>query len=723
MAESLLFVTQVAPYRDGPAGVHGVLDQAAVGVAQVAEINGLAAQRVDDVRASAARRDPRGACARAVHDRRDAVECGSASRDPRTRARRTPRRVLDPFRNRLVLLVGRVRRARRRPLRRPSVDADRSPPTCSIRSIPRARTSARRGTGTTRCTSSAICAPTRRCCSACARANSTCWRPARARRRSATRSRGASREGRGPRVLDQPRPLPGRVGVAAVPAAPRRRPRPGRCPRERRQAAQLLQLGVLAAASGRVSSRTIRARSTISTRSSSAGANGRRARLDALLGAASRSGRLALETTEEVDCGAYTRRRVVFDTEATMSVPAYLLVPKDRTRARARGASRSTVTARASRSSAASNAADRATTTRTRSRRAATSSSRPTCAGSANAPTGCRPTSTTATGISCAQRWPASFRSNATSGICSARSTCSRRIRSSTRLASRPPACRTAGRARCSSRRSTNACVPSSCPATSRRGARPHTIPWNMCGSQVMNGQLGALEHLDVAALDRTATAAGRVRHRRRHLSRRRGAGDRRGAAARVRERRCTRRRARARCVRRRPPLAWCRGPRISGAIPVTINDRLDELGLVLPGPYPPHEPLDAVVVHGGRARTSGQLPRDHDGNLVHPGVARRRRALGRAGRGGRTMVRAQRAVGAARRARRRSTASNACSPCSASWPRRRASSSSPPSSTAPAGCWPRSSATAAGTAAPRSAWPPCPRGGAVEIEVEVAIS
>ena len=53
----------------------------------------------------------------------------------------------------------------------------------------------------------------------------------------------------------------------------------------------------------------------------------------------------------------------------------------------------------------------------------------------------------------------------------------------------------------------------------------------------------------------------------------------------------------------------------------MTINDRLDELGLVLPGPYPPHEPLDAVVVHGGRARTSGQLPRDHDGNLVHPGV------------------------------------------------------------------------------------------------------
>jgi type 1 glutamine amidotransferase len=50
MSGSLLFVTQVAPYTSGPAGVHGVLDQAAVGVAQVAEINGLEARRVDDVR-------------------------------------------------------------------------------------------------------------------------------------------------------------------------------------------------------------------------------------------------------------------------------------------------------------------------------------------------------------------------------------------------------------------------------------------------------------------------------------------------------------------------------------------------------------------------------------------------------------------------------------------------------------------------------------------------
>jgi enamine deaminase RidA (YjgF/YER057c/UK114 family) len=53
----------------------------------------------------------------------------------------------------------------------------------------------------------------------------------------------------------------------------------------------------------------------------------------------------------------------------------------------------------------------------------------------------------------------------------------------------------------------------------------------------------------------------------------------------------------------------------------MSATERLAELGLALPGPYPPHDPLDAVVVHGGRARTSGQLPRDHDGTIVHPGV------------------------------------------------------------------------------------------------------
>jgi enamine deaminase RidA (YjgF/YER057c/UK114 family) len=39
-------------------------------------------------------------------------------------------------------------------------------------------------------------------------------------------------------------------------------------------------------------------------------------------------------------------------------------------------------------------------------------------------------------------------------------------------------------------------------------------------------------------------------------------------------------------------------------------------LGLTLHGPHPPHDPLDAVVVHDGVARTSGQLPRI-DGHLT----------------------------------------------------------------------------------------------------------
>jgi enamine deaminase RidA (YjgF/YER057c/UK114 family) len=53
----------------------------------------------------------------------------------------------------------------------------------------------------------------------------------------------------------------------------------------------------------------------------------------------------------------------------------------------------------------------------------------------------------------------------------------------------------------------------------------------------------------------------------------------------------------------------------------VTFEVRLEELGLQLPGPYPPHDPLDAVVVHGGVARTAGQLPRDLSGEVVHQGI------------------------------------------------------------------------------------------------------
>ncbi len=50
------------------------------------------------------------------------------------------------------------------------------------------------------------------------------------------------------------------------------------------------------------------------------------------------------------------------------------------------------------------------------------------------------------------------------------------------------------------------------------------------------------------------------------------------------------------------------------------VRARLEALGLRLHGPHPPHDPLDAVVVHGGVARTSGQLPRI-DGKLTCTGT------------------------------------------------------------------------------------------------------
>jgi dienelactone hydrolase len=55
-----------------------------------------------------------------------------------------------------------------------------------------------------------------------------------------------------------------------------------------------------------------------------------RDRLTALLGPLPARVPLALETLESVACPGYRRDKVVFDTEATMSVPAYLLVPDDR---------------------------------------------------------------------------------------------------------------------------------------------------------------------------------------------------------------------------------------------------------------------------------------------------------------------------------------------------------------------------------------------------------
>ena len=48
-ADGLLYVTQVAPYRDGPAGVRGVLDQSATAMEELAGMVGLGFGRVTDV--------------------------------------------------------------------------------------------------------------------------------------------------------------------------------------------------------------------------------------------------------------------------------------------------------------------------------------------------------------------------------------------------------------------------------------------------------------------------------------------------------------------------------------------------------------------------------------------------------------------------------------------------------------------------------------------------
>jgi dienelactone hydrolase len=56
-----------------------------------------------------------------------------------------------------------------------------------------------------------------------------------------------------------------------------------------------------------------------------------RARLQELLGPLPAPVPLELATIDSVPCEGYTRHSIVFDTEANMSVPAYLLVPDDRT--------------------------------------------------------------------------------------------------------------------------------------------------------------------------------------------------------------------------------------------------------------------------------------------------------------------------------------------------------------------------------------------------------
>ena len=52
----------------------------------------------------------------------------------------------------------------------------------------------------------------------------------------------------------------------------------------------------------------------------------------------------------------------------------------------------------------------------------------------------------------------------------------------------------------------------------------------------------------------------------------------------------------------------------------VSHEARLTQLKIQLPGPFAPHEPLVGCFQFNGVARTSGALPRDHEGKIHWPG-------------------------------------------------------------------------------------------------------
>src|SRR3954451_24470256 len=224
------------------------------------------------------------------------------------RARGSSRRVLDSLRNRLMLRVGRLRRARRCSLRRSSVDAVLHG-RCARYAASRVRASrcvvalARRGVPVP-------WSPFRRA-GVAARARRRA-RPLGARRPPAVVRISACvvfRGRRWPGVRHEPRPLSCRVGIAAVPETPPRRFGLGavrvsdtkprnfsnwaywRLHLERVVPDDPCPLDDLASGLDAWRERI-------------------RSRLDALLGPRPESVDLAVETTDEVDCGEYARRRL-----------------------------------------------------------------------------------------------------------------------------------------------------------------------------------------------------------------------------------------------------------------------------------------------------------------------------------------------------------------------------------------------------------------------------
>ena len=123
MDRPMYILTQVSPYADGPAGVHGVLGQATTALAEVAGLGGLVPVVVADVGdlPAAALRQPSVLALFTIGetpftgDQKEGGRGGLACRDV-ARARR-------PLGHRRLPWVARLRRDHRGALRRPSLDA------------------------------------------------------------------------------------------------------------------------------------------------------------------------------------------------------------------------------------------------------------------------------------------------------------------------------------------------------------------------------------------------------------------------------------------------------------------------------------------------------------------------------------------------------------------------------------------------------------------------
>ena len=158
-------------------------------------------------------------------------------------------------------------------------------------------------------------------------------------------------------------------------------------------------------------------------------------------------------------------------------------------------------------------------------------------------------------------------RSPRTSGTSPRARRCSRPTRWSIRSGSGWWVCPTAAPPRCSSPRGTSGCVPPSSAGTSTNGSACHRMPWNLCGSQVLAGMLGAIEHVDLGGADRAPAAADRDRHRGPDLSRSRPRGARSARLATVYDALGVARPARARRVRGRTPVERRPRVRVPGAV------------------------------------------------------------------------------------------------------------------------------------------------------------